>query len=50
MLEGPNGPVEDEQGMMKVAVDFYKYLFRAEPRSKISLGRNSWAVLVFLRL
>jgi hypothetical protein len=41
-LEGPNGIVEDDQGMMKVAVDFYKELFKKEGRGDISLGDNFW--------
>jgi hypothetical protein len=41
-LEGPNGIVEDDQGMMKVAVHFYKDLFKKESRGDISLGDNFW--------
>lgn len=41
-LEGPNGIVQDDQGMMKIAVDFYKDLFRKERRKNISLGENFW--------
>jgi hypothetical protein len=42
VLEGPNGLVEDDQGMLKVAVDFYKDLFKKENRGDISLGDNFW--------
>jgi hypothetical protein len=41
-LEGQNGIVEDDQGMMKVAVDFYKELFTKEGRGDICLGDNFW--------
>jgi hypothetical protein len=41
-LEGPNGIVEDDRGMMKIAVDFYKDLFRKERREDISPGENFW--------
>jgi hypothetical protein len=41
-LEGPNGIVEDDQGMMKVVVDFYKELLKKESRGDISLGDNFW--------
>jgi hypothetical protein len=39
-LEGPNGIVEDDQGMLKVAVEFYKDLFKKESRADISLAGN----------
>jgi hypothetical protein len=42
-LEGPNGIVENEQGMMKIAVDFYKNLFKQESRGDISLGESFWS-------
>jgi hypothetical protein len=42
-LEGPNGIVEDELGMMKIAVDFYKNLFKQECRGDISLGESFWS-------
>jgi hypothetical protein len=41
-LEVPNGVVEDDQGMLKVAVDFYKNLFKKECREDISLGEDFW--------
>lgn len=41
-LEGPQGLVEDEQGMMDIAVDYYKNLFRFEDRGPLSLDDNFW--------
>lgn len=31
VLEGPHGPVEDTPGVLNIAVDYYKFLFGAEP-------------------
>lgn len=42
VLEGPNGLVDDDQGMMKVAVEFYKKLFSKEPRGEVSLKEDFW--------
>jgi hypothetical protein len=39
-LEGPNGLVEDGQGMMKIVVDFYKNLFRKEKKRRYLSGRE----------
>ena len=41
-LMGPNGLVEDQHGMSKIAVDFYKSLFAEEKRVDISLGSGFW--------
>lgn len=35
VLEGPLGPVEDNKGMMEIAVNYYKILFGFEPRLNI---------------
>lgn len=42
-LEGPNGVIKDDQGMLKVVVGFYKDLFKKENRGNISLGENFWS-------
>jgi len=42
VLEGPNGLIEDQQGMMDIALKFYKHLFRREDRPPISLGQDFW--------
>jgi hypothetical protein len=41
-LVGPNGIVEDQSGMIKIAVDFYKNLFGAEEDVGITLGPDFW--------
>ena len=42
VLEGPNGLVEDQKGMMDIALNFYKHLFRREDKPRISLGQDFW--------
>lgn len=42
VLDGPNGPVEDVDGMIKIAVNFYKDLFKYEKRESIKLGDKFW--------
>jgi hypothetical protein len=42
-LEGLNGIVEDDQGMMRVAVDFYKELFKKKDRGEIFLDMSFWS-------
>jgi len=42
VLEGPNGLVEDQKGMMDIALNFYKHLFRREDKPPISLGQDFW--------
>jgi uncharacterized protein with NRDE domain len=37
---GPNGLVDYQEGMVKLAVDFYKNLFSKESRDDISLAQN----------
>jgi hypothetical protein len=39
-LEGPDGVVEDNKGMLKIAVDYYKALFSAEDRLDINLAND----------
>jgi hypothetical protein len=41
-LKGPDGWVEDQAGMSKIAVDFYKNLFASEKREEISLCADFW--------
>jgi len=42
VLEGPNGLVEDQKGMMDFALNFFKHLFRREDKPPISLGQDFW--------
>lgn len=42
MLVGPNGPVEDTEGIIKIAVDYYKKLFCKETTLDISLEDDFW--------
>jgi hypothetical protein len=37
VLEGPNGLVEDQKGMMDIALDFYKHLFRREDKPPVAV-------------
>jgi hypothetical protein len=39
---GPNGLIEDQEGMSKIAVDFYKKLFAEERSEGIRLETNFW--------
>jgi hypothetical protein len=41
-LEGPDGVVEDNKGMLNIAVDYYKALFSAEDRLDINLADDFW--------
>jgi hypothetical protein len=41
-LEGPDGVVEDNKGMLKITVDYYKALFSAEDRLDINLADDFW--------
>jgi hypothetical protein len=41
-LEGTDGMVNDTQGMINIAVDYYKQLFGAEPMMDISLSNDFW--------
>lgn len=43
-LAGPTGLVYDQEGMMKIAVDFYKNLFAEEPKPRVCLGPNFWQI------
>jgi len=36
-LMGPNGLVEDQQGMSRIALEFYKNLFAEEPRDNLTI-------------
>ena len=42
VLEGPNGLVEDQKGMLDIAVDFYKKLFAREERGSVRLANDFW--------
>jgi hypothetical protein len=42
ILEGPNGLVDTQEGMMKVARDFYKELFAKESKEDITIGEYFW--------
>lgn len=42
VLMGPNGPVSEIEDMMKIAVDFYKDLFKKEHRENFNLCDNFW--------
>lgn len=42
VLEGPIGLVEDQNGLMGIALAFYKDLFKKEDRLHISLSQNFW--------
>ena len=39
-LQGPDGPVSDQKGMLDIAVDYYKNLFAREERNGFSLADN----------
>jgi hypothetical protein len=41
-LEGPDGIVEDNKGMLNIAVEYYKALFCAEDRLDINLADDFW--------
>jgi hypothetical protein len=41
-LEGPNGLVYDQKGMMTITVDFYKKLFAKELEANMKLGPQFW--------
>lgn len=41
-LEDEGRIIDDNQGMLEHAVDFYKNLFGEEPRSKLKLEENFW--------
>jgi hypothetical protein len=45
-LMGLNGWVEDQAGMIKIAVDYYKHLFVEEKRRTFSLGLISGKTLI----
>lgn len=42
VLEGPNGLVEDQKGMLDIAVKFYKDLFAKEDRVGVCLDQDFW--------
>jgi len=42
-LEGPDGWIEDNKGMLEHAVEFYKELFGKEASSGVRLGQDFWA-------
>jgi hypothetical protein len=43
-LEGPDGMVEDNKGMMKIIVDYYKSLFGFEEKLDINLANDFWHI------
>lgn len=40
MIEGPDGPVHSTEGIQKIAMDYFKLLFRYEDRSCVELDQN----------
>lgn len=44
VLEGPNGLVADQKGMMSIAVDFYKTLFAKENRIEAKFNSDFWSI------
>lgn len=42
ILDGPNGPIEDQKAIMEVAVNFYEELFKREGRPNIHLADDFW--------
>jgi len=42
VLEGPNGLVEDQKGMLDIVVAFYKKLFAREERGSVRLANDFW--------
>jgi hypothetical protein len=47
-LEGPSGFVQDNQGILKIAADFYKNLLKGESRGPFCLDRKFWDVAKFV--
>ena len=43
-LEGPDGWIDDNKGMLEHAVDFYRKLFGKEEDSGVKLGQDFWEV------
>jgi len=41
-LEGPDGWIDDNKGMLEHAVDFYRKLFGKEGDSGVKLGQDFW--------
>jgi hypothetical protein len=41
-LEGPNGIVDNQEDMIKIAREFYKNLFAKEQRENIALDQSFW--------
>jgi hypothetical protein len=41
-LKGENGLVQDTPGILKIAADFYKNLFKKEDRENVSLEEFFW--------
>lgn len=41
-LEGQEGLIFDQQGMLKIVVDYYKKLFAREDDPKVELGLDFW--------
>jgi hypothetical protein len=39
-LEGPEGWIDDNKGMLEHVVHFYKSLFGREPSSEVKLGAD----------
>ena len=44
-LLGPNGLAQDQAGIMKIALDFYKDLFAREDRRNFCLDNNFWELV-----
>ncbi|CAD6202740.1 unnamed protein product [Miscanthus lutarioriparius] len=43
-LEGPDGWIDDNKGMLEHVVDFYRKLFDKEENSCVKLGQDFWEV------
>jgi hypothetical protein len=41
-LEGPDGWIEDNKGMLEHAVEYYRKLFGKEPTSGVSMRQDFW--------
>lgn len=43
MFKGPQGLVHDQDGMMRIALDFYKELFAKENKGNLCLSESFWS-------
>jgi hypothetical protein len=42
LLQGPDGDVEDNDGILKIVVDYYKCLFCYEDKPNIDIVADFW--------